>query len=70
MGRVRSAPAIAANEQFVSRAQTLLDQIRGLADLRIKIAKRLQRFSGRGNSVFQNVRWVMHRYPYLAPRIV
>jgi hypothetical protein len=37
MRRVRGATAIAANEQFVSRAQTLLDQIRSLRDLRFDL---------------------------------
>jgi len=34
MGGVRSAPAITANEQFVSRAQTLFDHLGGARDFR------------------------------------
>jgi len=36
MGRVRSAAAIAANEQFVSRTQTLFGNIGGARDLRLE----------------------------------
>ena len=44
MRGVSRATPIAADEQFVSRAQTLLDQICRLCDLCIKIDERSQRF--------------------------
>src|SRR4029453_3340507 len=43
MSGVSRAASIPADEQFVSRAQTLLDQIRSLRDLRVKIDERFQR---------------------------
>jgi len=43
MSGVSRAASIPADEQFVSRPQTLLDQIRSLRDLRVKIDERFQR---------------------------
>jgi hypothetical protein len=43
MCRISRAPTIPANEQFVPGAQTLLDQIGGLLDLRVKCLQRLKR---------------------------
>jgi len=51
MRGISRAPAISANEQFVSRAQTFFDQIGGLSNLRIKIGKRLQRLGCACNRV-------------------
>jgi hypothetical protein len=37
MRRIGGAASIAANEQFVSTAQTLLDQVCGFRELRIEM---------------------------------
>src|SRR6266581_2534505 len=49
MRRIGRTSTIPAHEQFVSGPQTLLDQIGGLCDLRVKIGKRLQSLGCGGN---------------------
>jgi hypothetical protein len=49
MCRVGCAATISAQEQLISSAQTLLDEVYSLCDPRIQIGKRLQRFSRRGD---------------------
>src|SRR5206468_7020737 len=49
MRRIGRASTIPAHEQFVSGAQTLLDQIGRLCELRVKIGKRLQSLGCGGN---------------------
>jgi hypothetical protein len=56
MRRIGRAAAVSTNEQFVSRAQRLLDQVRSLRKLRVEIKKRLQRLSGRSYRSLQNLR--------------
>jgi len=53
MGCVSRAAAVPAYEQFVSRRQTLIDQICCLSNLRIKIDKRLQSLRCGGNRFMQ-----------------
>jgi hypothetical protein len=49
MRRISRTSTIPAHEQFVSGPQTLLDQIGGLFELRVKIGKRLQSLGCGGN---------------------
>jgi hypothetical protein len=39
MRRISRATAVPANEQFVSRAQTLLNQVRSFRDLQVETKK-------------------------------
>jgi hypothetical protein len=52
MRRIGRAATISANEQLVPRAQTFLDQVRSLRDLRIQIQKRLERLFRSNDSGF------------------
>jgi hypothetical protein len=46
---IRRTAAIAANEQLISGAQTLLNQVCDLRYLRVKVEKRLQRLVRRSD---------------------
>jgi len=59
MGCVSRAAAVPAHQQFVSRTQTLIDQICCLSNLRIKIDKRLQSLCCGGNR-FMELRKMRH----------
>ena len=60
IGRIRRAPAVAANEKFISRAQTFADQIRGFPKRRVKIDKRLQCFRRARDCCSKNFGGVAH----------
>jgi hypothetical protein len=49
MRRIGCAAAVPANEQFVSRAQTLLNQVCGRRYLQVEVEKRLERLFRRSD---------------------
>jgi hypothetical protein len=55
MGCFSGAAVIAADEQFVSSAQNLLDQIRSLREVRVEMEKRLKRLGRRNDSLLRTL---------------
>ena len=60
MGCISGAAAIAADEQFVSRALRFLDQIRSFRDLRVEIEKQLKRLVRRNDCPILKFRGIAH----------